>query len=232
MRYSELLETPIGNIEAHGMDYEGTFPAADRKLLTNPGHIEKIRRKFERTPFLFDLYFFNRSYADRYIRHGRFTAHWLRDMERYHGITNPVSIKKLIGLDINPDANAITVIFLSNANAESTINMTPWIVAHRIAHVITTSQTVPIVFEKEIPGTHYEVIDFMTMRSARTDNMLEGEEAVEMIAQYIMQGKVTLKVPDGLSSSIGHNVAAHEAEINKGIQQALKNSVGQMFMTL
>lgn len=229
MRYKEITEAPIGNIEVHNMDQPGTFSDADRKLLTNPAHIQRIKNRFELNTFQFDLYFINQpgvEYATPlayppdddvvFKRTNAFTNQWQNDLKDYAGVADPVLLKTKFGITIAPDPESITVAYLSNANEENSIPITPCIVAHRFGHALTDEPerlTADIKFAlRQIPdawtsplsdlGITIPFCKLLTTRAARTGIMPYEEMREELIAQYLTVGGVSFAIPQMLKNSI------------------------------
>lgn len=260
MRYVELCEAPIGDLEVHGMDAPGTFPDADRRLLRNPDHLQKIRRRFANTDVDFNLYFVNQPDKTYVVgndpaRSRDFSATWFKDRAAYSGYTDTTTIKTVTGLTVLPDPARITMVLLSNANTENTISMTPWIIAHRFGHVLTdfpknlpnglgaalarlpTRDTSIVEFEYRT-GTleTLRVGQVLTMRSARTGLLTAGDEVEELIAQYLMQGMIVFKVPDALRAKM-KDPARVDVAVNQVARQTdrllagiLDGCVGEMFL--
>ena len=164
---------------------------------------------------------------------------------RYGGEAEPEKVKALTGIDIDPSPDAITVVFLSNANAEDTINMTPWIVAHRLGHALldnTNGLPIPSWEDSATASVPLALWRTLTMRSARQGKVQEGEEQAEMIAQFIITGGVKLRVPEyaisvRLLTPEEHQIAVRELaeterDINQAIADYLKVRVGHMFVAL
>ena len=124
-----IIEAPLGDIETYG-DFEPdldpliTHPSVpghisidnpSKKLLT--GDLKKYRDAFSKTPFTFNFYFYSRSES--------------ADESTYH------QIKKEINKSIElKGPNDINIIMTNNVTTKDDyMPMTPWILAHRIAHV-------------------------------------------------------------------------------------------------
>jgi len=130
MRLVDLFETPITDFEQLGdFDKPGAFRnTLDKKLVTHPVAIERIRTFFKNTEW--DLRFFvsNKSGTGKYAEHGQATAEELTEMfgtEDAHRI-------------LSNHENAITVVFVGNSGADR-MPLTPWIMAHRFGHAIRAS---------------------------------------------------------------------------------------------
>ena len=259
MKIIELFESPIGNLEVHNMDVPGTFPDIDRQLLKSPEHIKNIRYRFKNIPYLFHLYFVNRTdvkYTHSYNIYDRtaveFSDDFLIDLEELAGITNPENIKKLFNIDVKPDSNGITVFYCSNANIQNSISMTPWIIAHRFAHAIMDEDR---IFLDEIsklrniinrlgrPMINGDFLDnkyFFTFRSAINGTLLSEERLVELITQFIMTGRNRLEInpkkidqfsPEAISA-IQSSLDTLETEMAKCIDSMLDKCIGKIFITV
>lgn len=98
----------------------------DRKLLTSPRGVEKIRRQWEKTPFDFDIYLVN----DRRVNKPEFREVGEVDLEfvRDELQLTPEEVP-------DPDRNSITVIYTSNTGDQRKM-ATGWILAHRLGHAL------------------------------------------------------------------------------------------------
>ncbi len=266
-----LFEAPLGNFHLQGFDDEPTrFRAPEMKMMKQPQYVEKLGRAFRRTPFIFDLYMDNtdsnlEGVEGEYDQGDDFGEDSL-DPE---GPTNPIEameneFSQLLNTVPNvfwtehgkyneyglipSRSKAIRVIFKRNANpGPSKIPMTPWIVAHRLAHGIfdaaaqgefghdsinqdnlgfdvagvgknvrlLANELTNIARRKGKSDTLGKIIDPLdrsymapsywkqmleklmgTFRSARDASLQDSEFLVECMAQFIIQGKVTLNGPE------------------------------------
>lgn len=138
--FLNLFEMPAGALSTIGnFDKAHSFRHQnDRKLLTNPQYLEKIRGAFSKTPFLFDLYFVNKPGLGKYLEVGQVTKEFVFAPHTPDGHLYGKGGGGL-GLDpreiqLNPEA--ITCFFTNNSGAER-MPMTAWIIAHRLGHVIS-----------------------------------------------------------------------------------------------
>lgn len=250
MRVTDLFEAPISHLEVHGMDAPGTYPDVDRRLLRNPQHIEKIKKHFAATDYDFNLYFVNLKGTSYVSDDNNYTSKWADAIESIAGHVLPEVASEIAGIPLQVDANAISVIYLSNANVTNAISMTPWIVAHRFGHALTDnpSESIEALISK-LPDFHSVVAQtsslglplchVMTMRSARTRTLSGTEEKEELIAQYLIQGRISLQVPPNLTDIVGSsaaNVATQltqkSREIEATIRKILDACVGKMFIAI
>jgi hypothetical protein len=236
MRYQEICETPIEDFAAHNMDREGTFSAKDRAILQDPQQVRHIKKRFETVPYTFNLYFINqpqKSYT-KPLRPGdvrgqgqtaRFTSDFTKDMDAFGGISTPEKVRQLTGITVNPTADTITVVFLSNANETYSMPLTPWIIAHRIGHALSDNTTWTQAL-RQLPGDRTSELingspvmlkDILQMKSAKTGTMLNGEASVEMIAAYLLTGDVEMRPPANRAAT-----PAVQMDIQKLAQRTLR----------
>jgi hypothetical protein len=126
-----LDEMPIRNFQTVGdFSKRSSFKHdTDRKILTSPGGVQKIKRLFEKTPYNFNLFFVNSPKANK------------AEM-REVGVVTPEFIKEKLGVELPPEDvnNGITVVFTGNSAADHHM-MTAWVIAHRIGHAIRASNS-------------------------------------------------------------------------------------------
>lgn len=267
MRLIDLFEAPISNIETHHMDQPGTFGDSDRKLLQNPQHIAKIVHRFANTDLDFNLFFVNQPGKD-YLKKYDFddgtqtvvnSDAWEADYE-HAGISTPEQIEQHFGFRVSIDPHAINVVFLSNANAALPIPITPWMVAHRFGHSITDNKDrlppairklidqLPTAGENQIffipelrqygVGATLSYADVATMRSTRQKQLL-GDIREELIAQYLITGQITFKLPDDFAqvpvpyiNTVRAKVGEKARYFTGAIDALLNQCVGQVFVAL
>ena len=123
-----LQEAPIGDYKPIGnFDKSHSFrDKRDRTLITNPRSVECLKDKFNNTTHDFNMFFVNLPGAGRHAEVGILKG-GIGEVERRLGkqVADEVSRSNL--------EDAINVIFTNNNGAEKMV-MTPWIIAHRIAH--------------------------------------------------------------------------------------------------
>ena len=176
----------------------------DVGILENPKGQQKIIKKWSNSKEDFNLIFVRSSQANKHREVGEVNADW---------------VKNNLGIDVQPDPDAITIIFTQNTGAEK-IPMTAWTIAHRLGHAIRRDN----VFEKyffdelvrdfrELLRDVYKISDSRssyeypdqksllalarevgTMKSAREGNLRNFFEFIyELVAQYITTGKIVFK---------------------------------------
>lgn len=209
-RYAFIDQTPN----------DASFSPVDKKLTSDPIHIKKIKDFFGNTEQKFNLYFVNTNNPNiRKLIDPKILG---------YGEVKPEQLSSEYGINIPQiDPSAITIIFVSNYG-ENSVPLTPWIIAHRISHVIFRSQDVitnTIFFDiaenmKNIFYWYYESIEkrnylfvstsdikflqsvspyIFSFKSAKTSNLTQpGEIIHELFAQYIRNGKITILAPDSI----------------------------------
>ena len=182
--------------------------AKDRKLLTKPNQIKKIKDSFLKTEQDFNLYFVNSKEARQHTEVGEVSREWLQK--------NMPQIESRIPEDIY----GITIIFTNN-KGDARIAMTPWIIAHRIGHALARYSynrglRRQMIGYEQIDNMVKDMVEYMshfynlstelqkrkffqeigTFRSAREKNLRQDFEFInELIAQYIITGKIKFNKP-------------------------------------
>jgi len=282
-----IKEDSIDNIELKG-DWGDSakkygYDKASINILKNPKGLEKIKKKWEKTAFDFDLYFLRSSEGNKSGELGRVSPDFVRDN---------------LKLNIQNDPNKITIIFVNNKGDEK-MPMTAWTIAHRLGHALARTHT----SHKRFNGTthHYkELIDTInrllltiartiynkqslkkrissygdyggfetddrklrnelahalgTFKSARDKNIRnDAEFTFELIAQYIITGKISLNrnfprilpishawgKPSGpvakqmtpeLTEELDDILSNSENDINNDIDALLGSSIGSIYV--
>lgn len=102
------------------------FNELDRRMLSSENYVTKVYDAWRKTPYIFDIYLVNTAKSNK-------TAF------REKGSVDSGKIA-LMGLDIVPQENAITLIYTNNMGLEL-IPLTPWMLAHRAAHAFRYHNT-------------------------------------------------------------------------------------------
>ena len=205
-----------------------SFGDVDRKILTSPRGVEKIKRQWEKTPFDFDMYLVN----DPRVNKSQFREVGLVDMSFVR------DNMKLTADEIpDPDGNTITIIYTSNTGAERYMS-SGWILAHRLGHALARGRGFPAekwqefikdlrkriadilkeVYGIDVYGKTYDfqgnagrdkILKYVaqqlgTMKSARDNKMRSWYEfAYELLAQYLLTGKITFNpLPQSIITGI------------------------------
>jgi len=134
MKFTEFLilkEAPITDYKTFGDFSKGSSfrDKRDRFLITNPRTIEHVKKKFGNTDYNINMYFMNSPQANKWTEEGSVNLDWVRK-----------NLGDEIADHISPklDDDAINIIFTNNKGAER-INMTAWMIAHRLFHALGRS---------------------------------------------------------------------------------------------
>lgn len=128
MKLNQILsEMPLKTFEPIGDFSKGSSfrDARDRKMITNPKFKEIVSKKFSNTYYDINMYFVNSAKANRYTEVGAVDLDWVRD-----NLGDEVADKVEPNYQQDEQVN---IIFTNNKGAER-VNMTPWIIAHRMGH--------------------------------------------------------------------------------------------------
>lgn len=132
-----LSEMPIQNLHVVG-NWESPkkygWDDISKKIITSPKGIEKIKKRWTLARHNFDIYLLKNPKVHKYVNYGR---------------TNPVFVKTNLGLDINPDPDAVAVIYTQNKGADR-VPMTGWALAHRLGHALAFNDNRPNFWYSEI----------------------------------------------------------------------------------
>jgi len=205
-----------------------SFGDVDRKILTSPRGVEKIKRQWEKTPFDFDMYLVNdpRVNKSQFREVGLVDMSFVRDNMKFTADEIP-----------DPDGNTITIIYTSNTGAERYMS-SGWILAHRLGHALARGRGFPAekwqefikdlrkriadilkeVYGIDVYGKTYDfqgnagrdkILKYVaqqlgTMKSARDNKMRNWYEfAYELLAQYLLTGKITFNpLPQSIITGI------------------------------
>lgn len=199
IKETALNEMPINKFELMGnwgpKDRKYGYNKQDIGILTSPKGVQKIHKKWSNSTNDFDLYFLRSAKAYKFIEEGERSAAW---------------VKENLGVDIQPNPNSVTVIFTNNKGTEK-IEMTGWMIAHRLGHAIRRTQKWEELITNELYKDLKPIVDNVyglqhgelpvmkaiahsigTMRTAREQNLFSFYEfAYELLAQWITTGKIT-----------------------------------------
>jgi hypothetical protein len=215
MRFKEFLrEAPLADFRTTSStgsdfdtqrDHDGAFKAHDRKLVKHPVHQAKLVKFFSKTPYDFKILVANTD-SKRNLggnAEGEVKKSDYRKLIDEYGI--PAATANRVFMD---NEKAITIIFTGNDSEDP---MTPWIMAHRIAHSYDDSHNGDIKDAVSkilreyvikcygIPNGAYEPVltlarKLMTSKAARSGAKLpsETEAAMELFAEYVLRDKITM----------------------------------------
>jgi hypothetical protein len=125
MRWKEINEAPLADFGTYGdLDTEGSFRPGDLKAMQNPKWIEKVDNYLKKCPRDINLYLVNKAGNREFVT-----------ISELDGVQPLSVVEKIIGKKVPNSEQSITVVLMHNEGAER-IALTPWIVAHRIAHAL------------------------------------------------------------------------------------------------
>lgn len=137
---STLNEAPLGDYNVVGnWDKAASFrKEVDRNLVTNPRMIERVFKAFQNTDYDFQFFMVNIPGAGKHAEVGSIgradngeAMGWIQ--ENLPKLVPEMTKLDAVGKGLKEDS--INVIFTNNLAAEHA-PMTPWIMAHRIAHTM------------------------------------------------------------------------------------------------
>jgi len=246
MKINELLEAPIDDFQPlNDFSKPGSFDAPDRKSLTNPAYIEKIKQKFEGIPYDFNFYFLNlptnfigKSKIFKSAEDDEYNDHFRGFTKAVGGIYRRNDLPMLKrNIEYQMDGHEVkelasiqvmgySCLFLSNANPASRnkLPLTPWILVHRYLHGVSdhgrgrSSLGDSNQWGKLVGLSRRHNISpaNLTMKSARMGTLDDGDTLIELVTQYIMTGKIELK-------GIDQPIVAEFEEAIKELMAYLKN---------
>lgn len=124
-----INEMPISKFELVG-DWSPKAPkrgwdAPSIGILTNDKGVQKIKNKWANTEVDFDMYFVRQPGAMQHLEIGE---------------VHPEYLQSELGLDIQPNPDAVTILFTQN-RADGRIPMTAWTIGHRVGHAMARGRT-------------------------------------------------------------------------------------------
>jgi hypothetical protein len=190
-----INEMPINKLELIGKwghnDPLRRYTKIDAGILTSPKGVEKIKQKWSRTEYDFNLYFVRDKNA------------W---KENFEGEVSREYVKTKLNLDL-PEIkdDSITLIYTNNIGQEKQ-PLTGWVLAHRFSHALFRNRFYQQHYVKELERLIKELkedyglrfskeMEFYynlgTMKSCRERNLATPLEFQhELFAQFIINGKV------------------------------------------
>lgn len=253
--YQEVLESDDATVDEMAIQQFKTVgdwsrrssfgSEVDRKLLTSPRAVEKIKRQWEKTPYDFDIYLVN----DPRVNKSEFREVGLVGMDfvRNELRLTPEEIP-------DPDDNTITIIYTSNTGAQRYM-ASGWILAHRLGHALArgnsgvaerwrgfTAKLRRHVVEilEHVYGLHmqsrfqinitsgdermlrYVAQELGSMKSARDGKLRNWFEfAYELLAQYMLTGGVKF---NQLPASIVTGIRGWGRKERRGVRDEVNRS--------
>ncbi len=186
---------------------QNTWSDRDKQKLANPS-FEKLARKKIKTGVPIDVTFVGMEQDGEIVGHLDEPNNWMSGsllgkkfidmLDEYSGVVDPDKFAELTGTMVVPTPDALTVVFMSNTNdVSSAMPISPWIMCHRIGHSIfdaaSNKQLGEMARQNSYPFIEVPT-EWLTMRSAQPGKRMAnaGETGVELMAQFLHDGKITL----------------------------------------
>ncbi len=192
-RKKAVTEAPLADFGVHGDTMNaGSYSASDVRAFNNEKWLHKVTSHFSRCPINFNVMLYNAP-------NNRFKwDNTTRRILSFRGVADDDMLKKLnteLGVSLKRDPNAINFLMVDNEGDEK-VGLTPWILVHRLVHGMLLAYDANIVaapmsnFVKKYRPYLSKLLKF---KSAQHEDVVrEGEYIVELITQYIVQGKITI----------------------------------------
>ncbi len=195
-----LKEMPIQNIEARIGTFNGNgFDQKDQALISSPIMKKRYIQAFRKTPFNFEIFFDDDAALPGPNRHMNDAGHWIAKINDGKGGGVHLSYK-----DIKGKPGVIRVVLVGNLSDNNKLPLTPWMLAHKIGHSFEDSTfwkrpVLSNLFNKFFKLLSFDDTDnfnlfsnLVTTKYGRTGFDSVEEVPAEIIAQYLINGKVTL----------------------------------------
>lgn len=156
LKHTRVDEAPLGDYHTIGdwgeKERARSFAQKkDRQIIQHPATLRKAQKMFGRTEHILNLYFANLPGLRKFSEYGVMEPEDIaQDMPQ---VWEEISMR---GGDVDHE-NGINVIFVTNVGFQR-MDMTPWIMAHRIGHALRASERMG-----RPQGTWQEYEDDVTM---------------------------------------------------------------------
>lgn len=141
MRWKQITEAPLTDFDTFGDAHEpGSFRDEDLMAMRNPKWRAKVFRAFANTPYRFNIYLYNGPDGMLRIGHAGETlkVNDIGNQSQYVGVVPLSRVERLIGKMPPSAASSINILLVEN-EGDARLPMTPWILAHRVAHAFIES---------------------------------------------------------------------------------------------
>ena len=199
MHLRDLLEAPLADFGTFGdTDTEGSLRATDLRMVNNPKWQLRVQNAFKNTPYKFNIYLYNGPQGRVNIipqskwATEKIDVRDLKNLRRYAGVQSLDFVAATIG-KMPPDAHdSITVLLVEN-EGDARMPLTPWILAHRVAHAIFDAgqedyRTIPEVAHR-VSNVFRAMSDFINSDKLslllRDHDMATGLDRVNAIARSL-----------------------------------------------
>lgn len=206
-----------------------SFGDTDSKLVQSPKALKKMIKAFSRTPFRFEIIF--QSTKDVIVN-----SPGENNNVDFIALNFAAGIHDSYGA-VEGKPGVIRVLILSNLSPiESKMPMTPWTVAHKIGHSfqdheqLTNLPEISSAVSRALDSTDLVPLYRFTMKSARNGKLTNSYERFpEMIAQYLITGKVTIdKTGDNTNDTVFFSGV--ENNLNRVLDKLFAGIVGKVMV--
>ena len=218
---SRLVEMPLRNFDLSGHD-----PEHHPKHVTNPKFHERLTNIFKGVPYPVDVHFVTGEQIPGNDEFGSTNKARSYQFNPKDELTIPP-----------PQPDAITLYVAGQGFDPGWMNnpeafempLTPWMVAHRLAHALEPKGQGNDWYRKELDAIEdwispYYLRHFVTTKAGRTGKMVEDDAHNELFAQFMVKG--TVVVP--FTSEMGQEVTRR---LNAIFSKVLQDAVGKGFYT-
>lgn len=244
MKLYQLNEMPVGDIKTKtlGSGNFSSFPERDWRMATRPAWKHSVHRLFKQSPYKIDLHLFNlNKHSETFADIG------YDDLEDdliggpINGITDrlytPEPLDGIVSQSEIPEPKPgiITVILFHHLGG--TIPLTPWMVAHRMAHSILNHFE---IFVHLFPSAKFqgddgaweaewrELLDTFSMKAARDRSIKffdSDELACEVIAEFIITGSIRVN-----RTRVAPNPEVYQKYLISTIKPTVDHAVGRIWV--
>lgn len=140
---------PLVGYHLLGFDREPlSFESTDYRLLKHPSHRDRVEAFFANTPWRFNLIFLNCNAEKKVWLYGQTPLRRLEVLLDEFGEINEIGqSRRHHQIWQALDQDAINYLYIENLPSVDQIPMTPWIIAHRMAHVPSLDATNHMILE-------------------------------------------------------------------------------------
>ena len=250
-RFARLYEAPVRSMTVGDLDTpHSSFSPTDRAMLQSP-RAQLIAKKRIKTAIPIDINIYAipggapwqrntdtlgampmQDYSDDTYSQVLFN----QQLERWSGIMDPEYASEIVGQPIQVHNDSVNVLYLSNANKQNSVPLTPWMMMHRLGHALEDAARKGH-FGSDASEAHDDLFGFytrrggymygatlrmvMTTKSARDQRLDDGETIPELMAQYLHSGHVRLTRPVSYEDT-GDEIVPYKFKLGNGIVLPVK----------
>ncbi len=210
--FKVINEAPLADFGIHGdTENAGSYAASDVKVFHNQKWLEKVKTHFQKTPYDVNVYLYNAPNGEYFPyddydgnpRDQQYPENSIR--RKFDGLLDNSQIaqlQRMLDIKIPQSSGAITFVMLDNEGDEK-VGLTPWILVHRFVHGMLSADSYTsnrvmksgLALKRRL-STYGRLSDIFKFKSAQHGKIArEGEYAVEMFTQYVVQGSLTINMP-------------------------------------